>query len=282
MALLTARQPSSARRPWQPRPGALQSRCVMPVTGNLRRGVPCSAPLPTLRPPPHPDPTPFPPRPPPHPGPLLTLWPHAPSPPRTPPRPPPHTAAPTLASPPRPPPHPGPLPPSPLPTLRPSCPLPPAKPCSGAASGRIRLSVGRTLFPRALLRGPDEPGAIWEAQDWEGTWDPATTSRRDRALGGLRVLSSPWGRCHVVAGVPETPLPHGRAAVNASPGSWSRAPQGDRGKKLHPVTGARLTGASALLTPAPRSTPEELLPEGPSRTPPTPAEPDRPREGEDG
>ena len=58
-----------------------------------------------------------------------------------------------------------------------------AKPCSGAAPRRVRLSVGRTLFPRAILRGPDEPGAIWEAQDWEGTWDPAMTSRRDGALG---------------------------------------------------------------------------------------------------
>lgn len=243
--------------------------------------------------------------------PLLSAPPHtaAPSPPRShplptqtssPPRPPPHTVAPRplptqdpsqtpsshcspytglptqTPSPPRPP---SPQPPPHTATLMPP---PPSQALFWSCLRAHPPVCGPDPLPRALLRGPDEPGAIWEAQDWEGTWDPATTSRRDRALGGLRVLSSPWGRCHVVAGVPETPLPHGRAAVNASPGSWSRAPQGDRGKKLHPVTGARLTGASALLTPAPRSTPEELLPEGPSRTPPTPAEPDRPREGEDG
>ena len=96
------------------------------------------------------------------------------------------------------------------------------------------------------------------------------------------MLSSPWGWCPGAAGVPETPLPHRRAALSTGTGSWSRAPQGDRAKKLHRVTGARLTGASCLLTPAPRSTPEDLLPEGPSYIPNTPAQPDGPRGAEGG
>lgn len=176
---------------------------------------------------------------------------------------------------------PRPLPPDTLPTLWPPCPHPPQP--SPALELPLGASACRRADPlsRALLRGltsQERPGKPRPGKEpgtqprLPGDGAPAAPGDAVRSVG----VASCGGRCPGDAPAPRKSRPWHRHRQLVP-----RPPRRQR-EEASPGHGARLTGASRLLTPAPRSTPEDLLSGGLSCTPPTPAQPDGPRGAEGG